>query len=178
MMKAHMKVSTRILFISAAAAASLSACSGAKEQLGLTRSAPDEFAVVKRAPLEMPPEYTLRPPQPGAPRPQEEAVAEQARTAVLGSDGRGASKGQAKGEAALLQNADARYDPNIREIVNVEATQTVRKNEPVVKKLLNIGKDTLPAATVVDPAAEAQRLKQNAEEGKLVTEGKTPIIEN
>ena len=44
------------LSLALAAALTLSACAGAKEELGLTRSAPDEFAVVKRAPLEMPPE--------------------------------------------------------------------------------------------------------------------------
>lgn len=158
-------------------AAMLSACDGAKEQLGLTRSSPDEFAVVKRAPLEMPPEFTLRPPEPGAPRPQEQATAEQARAAVLGGAAP-ASAGQAKGESALLQNADARFNPDIRRIVNEEATRTERKNEPVVKKLLNIGSNTLPPATVVDPKAEAERLKRNAAEGKPVTEGETPIIED
>ena len=34
--------------------------------LGFEKSAPDEFAVVKRAPLTLPPEYGLRPPRPGA----------------------------------------------------------------------------------------------------------------
>jgi len=34
--------------------------------LGFEKSAPDEFAVVKRAPLTLPPEYGLRPPSLGA----------------------------------------------------------------------------------------------------------------
>lgn len=168
---------SRIIFTALLAATMLSGCQSARDELGLTRSAPDEFAVVKRAPLEMPPEYSLRPPEPGAPRPQEQAMAEQARTAVLGTD-KNAGRAQGKGEAALLVNADARYNPDIRQIVNHEATQSVRKNEPVVKKILNIGKDGPPAATVVDPTAEAQRLKSNAEQGKPVTEGKTPTIED
>jgi hypothetical protein len=171
-----MTISSRFLFTALLAVTMLSGCQNARDELGLTRSSPDEFAVVKRAPLEMPPEYALRPPQPGAPRPQEQAMADQARTAVLGTAAQ--SKGQGKGEAALLVNADARYNPDIRQIVNYESTQSVRKNEPVVKKLLNIGKDGPPAATIVDPAAEAQRLKSNAEQGKPVTEGKTPTIEN
>ena len=62
----------------------LTGCSGAKEQLGLTRTLPDEFAVVKRAPLALPPDYNLRPPAPGAPRPQEEATDAQARQVVTG----------------------------------------------------------------------------------------------
>jgi hypothetical protein len=158
-------------------AATLAGCDSAKKELGLTRSTPDEFAVVKRAPLEMPPEFTLRPPQPGAPRPQEQATADQARTALLGTNAVQAD-GLTKGEAALLNNAETYYDPNIRSIVDYEAANTRRENEPVVKKLMNIGGDQLPPATVVDPDAEAERLKKNAEEGRPVTEGETPVIED
>ncbi len=67
---------------------SLAACSGTKKQLGLERDPPDEFAVVTRAPLSLPPDYKLRPPEPGAPRPQEAPVSAQAREAVFGRDGR------------------------------------------------------------------------------------------
>ena len=60
------RVLPRLLLAPLISFLALSGCSDAKEQLGLTRSAPDEFAVVKRAPLAMPPDYTLRPPRPGA----------------------------------------------------------------------------------------------------------------
>jgi hypothetical protein len=53
--------------------------------LGLGKRSPDEFAVVKRAPLIIPPEYDLRPPDPGAPRPNIGRTADQARVAVTGS---------------------------------------------------------------------------------------------
>jgi hypothetical protein len=155
----------------------LGACEGAKKELGLTKTTPDEFAVVKRAPLEMPPEFSLRPPQPGAPRPQETATSEQARTAVLGNPAV-QTEGLTQGEAALLGNANAGANPDIRQIVDVEAANSKRKNEPVVKKLLNIGKDQQPAAVIVDPQAEAERLKNNAAEGKSVTDGETPTIDD
>ena len=35
---------------------------------------PDEFAVESRAPLTVPPDFDLRPPEPGAPRPQEKTA--------------------------------------------------------------------------------------------------------
>jgi len=35
--------------------------SATKEKLGLSKKAPDEFMVVPRAPLSLPPEYDLRP---------------------------------------------------------------------------------------------------------------------
>ncbi|RYE94373.1 MAG: DUF3035 domain-containing protein [Oxalobacteraceae bacterium] len=51
----------------------LGACSGDEltRTFGLTRDAPDEFQVTTRAPLSMPPDFSLRPPRPGASRPQE-----------------------------------------------------------------------------------------------------------
>ena len=53
---------------------------------------PDEFRVVRKAPLTVPPEYNLRPPTPGSARPQELAPDQQARVAVFGTDlGAGAS---------------------------------------------------------------------------------------
>lgn len=157
-------------------AATLGACENAKEELGLTRSAPDEFAIVKRAPLEMPPEYTLRPPQPGMPRPQEQASAEQAREAVMGAQGQRA--GTTKGEAALLNTIGASSDPQIRNVVDYEAATARDENEPVVKKLLNIGSEQQPPAKVVDPVGESERLKKNAAEGKSVSDGATPAIDD
>ncbi len=47
----------------------------------MDRSSPDEFAVESRAPLTIPPDFALRPPQPGAPRPQEITAADRTRSA-------------------------------------------------------------------------------------------------
>jgi Protein of unknown function (DUF3035) len=56
-----------------------------QDALGMSKRSPDEFAVVKRAPLIVPPDYDLRPPAPGAPRPNEGSTADQARVALTGS---------------------------------------------------------------------------------------------
>ncbi len=56
----------------------LSACSGFKQMIGLDQPMPDEFAVESRAPLTVPPDFDLRPPEPGAPRPQERSAEQQA----------------------------------------------------------------------------------------------------
>ena len=48
----------------------------------MDRVGPDEFAVESRAPLTIPPEFDLRPPQPGAPRPQDVTAAERARKVI------------------------------------------------------------------------------------------------
>jgi hypothetical protein len=59
----------------------LSGCDNFKRNIGLEPTMPDEFAVQSRAPLTMPPDYDLRPPRPGAPRPQDKTAAQEARKA-------------------------------------------------------------------------------------------------
>lgn len=159
----------------------LAACEATKDQLGLTRTAPDEYAVIKRAPLEMPPDFTLRPPRPGATRPQEMATEEQAKSAIFGDAGNAAARSTPdNGESALLMHAGAdRAQPDIRQQVDYETSVLAPKEKPVAERILgwSVGGEDKPPATVVDAEAEAERLKKNAEEGKSVTEGETPQIE-
>src|SRR5262245_25506122 len=56
-----------------------------RQALGMTKQSPDEFTVVAHAPLTLPPDYSLHPPQPGAPRPQEGTASDQAKTALFGT---------------------------------------------------------------------------------------------
>src|SRR5882757_7384493 len=71
---------------------------------GLTRDAPDEYTVTTRAPLSMPPDYNLRPPRPGAARPQEQSERQQAQEALVPQIALGAPQGSASaGQSALMQ---------------------------------------------------------------------------
>ena len=113
-------------FAAAAAAAAvvalalpLGACEGIRDQLGLNKRAPDEFNVVTRAPLALPPDYNLRPPDPGAAPPQETTVQDRVKTALYGSAGDAASGPTTVGENALLSRAGATEAmPDIRKIIN------------------------------------------------------------
>lgn len=60
------------------AAGSLSGCGGLKDALGANKYPPDEFAVVSKRALVIPPDYNLRPPGPNAPKPKEADPAEMA----------------------------------------------------------------------------------------------------
>ena len=64
----------------AGAAAILSGCAGKS----LDRARPDEFAVARQAPLVIPPDYALVPPQPGAARPQDVSTQAQTLDALFG----------------------------------------------------------------------------------------------
>ncbi len=160
----------------------LGACEGVKEQLGMNKQSPDEFRVVSRAPLTIPPEFSLRPPRPGAARPQEGTPTQQARRTVFRvDDGRqgivAGSAGLSSGETALLSAAGAdQADPNIREIVERETLQLNDESETFINTLV-FWKDPEQPGTLVDPAAEADRLRENSALGRPVTEGETPQIE-
>ncbi len=157
----------------------LSSCSGVKNSLGLDKQAPDEFAVITRAPLEVPSALVLPPPQPGMPRPQEASAINQAQEVLLGNTAKQQPAQTSSSENALLQKTGAdNADPTIRAKINAETKELEERNIPVAKKLLNLGGSKVDAsATVVDAKKEHERIKKNWEEGKSVTDGETPTIE-
>lgn len=64
------------------------------------RARPDEFAVARQAPLVIPPDFSLVPPAPGAPRPQDTSAATQALDAMFGG-----SAARSASENAILDSA-------------------------------------------------------------------------
>ncbi len=158
------------------AAAALSACgSSLSETLGYGKEAPDEFAIVTKAPLVIPPDYSLRPPRPGAPSPRETAPGAIAQTALLGSAASSqTSGGPSAGELALLSNAGAlNADPAVRALIDDETRALKQKDERFMDEVLFWRKPTEPNR-VIDASSEAQRLRENEALGRSVTDGDSP----
>ena len=107
------------LILLAGASAMLAAC-GAGGGV-FNRDRPDEFAVQRQAPLVVPPDFTLTPPAPGAPRPSEGTASEQALDALFGGP---APRSQI--ETSALDRAGA-AEPGIRSTVGDPGTNTVAK---------------------------------------------------
>jgi hypothetical protein len=167
------------LSLGLAAALLLSGCNSTKRALGLEKTVPDEFAVLNRGPLVMPPDYNLHPPVPGADRPQEQPAAEQARTALLGRAKLDAlrARGLSRGEVALLAHAGADVaTPDVRQNIDREASTFAPEDKQFTHKLLDWKDEGLGQGVAVDPAAEEKRLAQNKAEGKKPNEGKVPTI--
>lgn len=157
----------------AACGAALSGCQSASRALGVQRVAPDEFNVIAKAPLVLPPDYGLRPPAPGEPRPQELQPESRAREALVGERA-GASRSD--GEKLLVAKAGAdKADPLIRYVIDDEYGDLAYKDKSFADKVMFWRKDRPqqpglgdPNATKpIDPAAEQQRLA-NLTGGKQV----------
>ncbi|MGH6959606.1 MAG: DUF3035 domain-containing protein [Dongiaceae bacterium] len=170
--------------VAVGAVLSLSGCGGqVRQALGMTKHSPDEFLTVAHAPLTLPPDYNLRPPEPGAPRPQEGTASEQAQTALYANSGGAAlstgssyDTAQSAGEVALLQNAGAAgIDPGIRSQIDSETAAQIERDQTLIERLV-FWRTPEPYGTVVDPVAESKRLQENQALGKPVTEGETPVI--
>ena len=77
---------------------------GLGKAVGLNKNAPDEFSVVSKAPLVIPPDYALRPPRPGERRPQDDSPDVRASRVIFGT-GRATDTAETAsiGELAMLR---------------------------------------------------------------------------
>ena len=157
-----------------------------RDNLGLTRESPNEFAVVRRAPLEVPDtlfssgQTNLPEPKLGMARPQEQSPDVEARQALLGKeDLNAAPQPLSPADQLFMARAGAnKAESDIRQTVNAETATLHNRNKPVAEKLLGIGGNkNLPSASVVDAEQEALRIRKNKAAGKNIADGETPSIE-
>jgi hypothetical protein len=152
--------------------AALAGCQSTRQALGIEKVTPDEFRVVSKAPLVVPPDYSLRPPAPGEPRPQELQPESQARIALLGQR---AAEDRSEGEKLLVTKAGAdQADPMIRYVVDDEFGAIAHKDTgfanwvmfwrrgkpPTQPTALTADQAGANAAAPIDPAQEAQRIQR------------------
>ena len=171
--------------------------------LGFEKTTPDEFSVVKRAPLTLPPDYGLRPPKPGTRRPQAGSPRSDAEKSLLSnsskvpasaSETRSAArrakhaqinaqaKGRSSSEVALLKRSGALgVGPKIRQTLNQELISTSNVAEKILVDKLLFWQDAKQQtgsqnATIINAEAEARRMRENAALRKSTTVGQTPTI--
>lgn len=127
----------------AGAATLLSACGGGDGVFN--RERPDEFAVQRQAPLVVPPDFTLTPPTPGAPRPAEGTASEQALDALFGGPA-----ARSRVETSVLDRAGSAA-PGIRSQVGDNDTNTVAKGR-VTRDIIAAPEGDGQAANTVIPS--------------------------
>lgn len=166
-----------IIALTALGALALTGCQSASKALGLTKTAPNEFNILTKAPLVVPPEYNLRPPQIGASSSENNYSQEAARKALIG-DVDPAEPTQ--GEIVLMTKAGVgRANQQIR--LEIDGENSVeRKSAGFSNRILfwNNGQLRDPEGNPIplDPEVEAQRLRSinSATGGGEVTITKRP----
>ncbi|MDE2228027.1 MAG: DUF3035 domain-containing protein [Alphaproteobacteria bacterium] len=157
----------------ALAALAVSGCStwtDVKRGLGMEKVVPDEFDVTTSAPLAIPPDYTLRPPTPGAAPTQQLSPTAQAQATVFRAgadklDTLPPAKARSPGESALLQDAGAANAPrNIRQLVNSDDRSAANSNT-LTERLLFWRTPPVTPDQVIDPTAETERLREEGANG-------------
>jgi len=174
----------------------LAACSGndVKTTLGLDRGAPDEFRVVSRPPLSVPPQFNLRPP--GSPADNVAAqtpTSDQAKALITGSVPAidvtapntpgtavkpvAVTPPGTSAEEAFLKNVGAtQADPQIRNKI-VEDQIAAQQPAPEEKSWYNFwDSSTTKPDPLVNANKESQRIKTDEDSGQSVTTGDTPTV--
>jgi hypothetical protein len=147
----------------AAGAVVLMGCQTFREATGLSKEGPDEFAVVTKAPLIIPPEFNLRPPRDGAPPVNQVQPTDAAQAALFDTqDPAAVAKAipgdYSEGEKMLLATAGAtNADPGIRQQVASDGRSAEAANDEFTQKVL-FWQDAKQPGQNVDADAEAKRL--------------------
>lgn len=174
-----MSINRVIVATAMVAAVGLAGCQSTRKALGMNKVTPDEFRVVTKAPLVLPPDYALRPPAPGKPRPQELQPESAARNALLGQRD---AEARTDGEKLLVAKAGAdKADPLIRYVVDDEFGDVAHKEKGFADKVMfwradkKVSGET-PAvvadntSTPIDAASEEERITK-------LTGGKPVVIQ-
>ena len=150
----------------------LSSCSDFRKAIGEEKSSPDEFEVVVRPPLSLPPSFTASSAEllaaADAANIESSTDARSVAAASLGSEV-GSSEG---GYEALFDFASV--PDNIRETVDEETYGIQFERRLPIQMLFGGLPDIGP---VLDQFAEDQRLRKNLREGMFPTDGGTPAID-
>ena len=163
----------------------LSACEETKRALGQTKEAPDEFAVYRRPPLSLPPDYNLRPPNSGNQRPQVMSQSNRAREA-LGIAGKLSDSSKlinsqdlvnlSRGERAVLSLTGANQaNSEIRQLVKKESLALFEEGKSFTDKLV-FWQTQEKFGTTVDPEKEQKRIREAQALGKPLHSKDIPTI--
>ncbi len=120
---------------------SLVACDSFRSAIGTSKEPPDEFAVVTKSPLIIPPDYHLKPPKPGAPPLNQVSPTDSAEAALYSDDPKavaGAISGNySEGEKLLMaQTGAASASDSIRQQIAADNSNDDSADESFTDQLL------------------------------------------
>ncbi|MEE9347492.1 MAG: DUF3035 domain-containing protein [Robiginitomaculum sp.] len=166
---------TLTLLTAAAMALTLPACKTLNKASGARKGVPNEFNILTKAPLVVPPEYNLRPPASGQSRPEDSYTSKVAREALLGEidDAK-----PSRGEILLMTKAGVgKANPEVRIVIDGQ-NSVEHKSDPFTDRLIfwRDGRAVDGQGNPLNSDSEARRLQaiQTATGGAKVTISKRP----
>ena len=150
-----------IVSVALVAALAVQGCGQLRKLAGVDKNPPDEFKIVNKPPLVMPPEFNLRPPKAGTASPQDLVPTAQAISALF--PGRTTLPPPAsQSEQALLQAAgSAGASSNVRSTAGDSGTLVVEKGD-LIKDILTTGeRENSPDGSSVDRVSSEPLKKDN-----------------
>jgi Protein of unknown function (DUF3035) len=132
----------------ALALAFVTGCGDTRKVLGLDKQTPDEFKIINRAPLSLPPDYALRVPEPGAQQRGETSIPQRALSAMTGTpvnavsnsappNAASAADPPDPGQTAFLKQIGAdRIQPDIRATLERENSSLVAEDQNFLDSLM------------------------------------------
>jgi len=149
-------------------------CTGVKEKIGIINKSPDEFQVYEQKPLDVPPNFELRPPIDG-----DKVVRDSKDEDIIFNEEVNINESLTiEDEVLLISIGDKDSDKDIREVINDE--NSIREIEkPLLDKILDfdpILEVTKEENNELDPNAEKERIDKLKEEGKLIDAKQEKII--
>lgn len=166
--------------MSVCAVLALCACSDGslREKVGLERKPLDEFKVLSRPPLTVPPDFSLRPPSDDVSAINNSNISNEARTLLLGDAPKpvetpGQYTAPTTADSVFLRNAGADgVNPSVRDTIRAESGELEDESEK--STLDKLGEPLKKSDPLVNPTGEKKRILENKEQGKDITEGDTP----
>lgn len=179
--RAYVDMAMRCALLGAAAAA-LMGCQSVREAAGIVKAPPDEFAVVTKAPLVIPPDFNLRPPKAGAAPTNQSSATESAQAALYGDDpavvAANLPKTYSTEEKTLLANTGAATaDHGIREQITADNKSMATADDSFTNQLLfgamsaPTGDKPLDADAEHDRMASEKTIAETPVEGAPATHG-------
>jgi hypothetical protein len=143
-------------------ALSLIGCQSLREAAGITKEPPDEFAVVTKSPLVIPPDFNLKPPKPGAAPTNQVSPTQSAQAALFGDDPAAAAAAipgnfSPEERVVLANTGGAAADPSIRKQIASDEKQMEATDDSFTDQLLFQSPDPYKGAPL-NADAEAQRI--------------------
>ena len=141
----------------------LCGCETIRDAAGLEKRPPDEFAVLTKAPLVVPPDYNMKPPRPGAAPTNQTEATESAQAALFGADpatiAASMSGNYSQGEKLLLAYAGvANADPEIRQHLASDRKNMLGADDSFTDQILFWNGPKTDPGKAVDADAEAKRI--------------------